>query len=75
MSKRVLVVEDQEDNMQIMNDMLASAGYQVIKLTRAIKLCFEEEGVELAHPWRHVVLEPNGARDEPPTGDRDSNSR
>ncbi len=31
MSKRVLVVEDQEDNMQIMNDMLASAGYQVIK--------------------------------------------
>ncbi len=31
MSKRVLVVEDQEDNMQIMNDMLASAGYEVIK--------------------------------------------
>ncbi len=29
MSKRVLVVEDQEDNMQIMNDMLISAGYQV----------------------------------------------
>ena len=31
MSKRVLVVEDQEDNMQIMNDMLSSAGYVVIK--------------------------------------------
>lgn len=31
MSKRVLVVEDQEDNMQIMNDMLSSAGYEVIK--------------------------------------------
>ncbi len=31
MSKRVLVVEDQEDNMQIMNDMLASAGYEVLK--------------------------------------------
>ncbi len=30
MSKRVLVVEDQEDNMQIMDDMLASAGYGVI---------------------------------------------
>ncbi len=30
MSKRVLVVEDQEDNMQIMNDMLASAGYEVV---------------------------------------------
>ncbi len=31
MSKRVLVVEDQEDNMQIMNDMLSNAGYEVIK--------------------------------------------
>ncbi len=31
MSKRILVVEDQEDNMRIMNDMLSSAGYQVIK--------------------------------------------
>jgi two-component system cell cycle response regulator DivK len=31
MSKRVLVVEDQEDNMHIMNDMLTSAGYEVIK--------------------------------------------
>ena len=31
MSKRVLVVEDQEDNMQIMDDMLSSAGYEVIK--------------------------------------------
>ncbi len=31
MSKRVLVVEDQEDNMRIMNDMLASAGYEVVK--------------------------------------------
>ncbi len=31
MSKRVLVVEDQEDNMAIMNDMLSSAGYEVMK--------------------------------------------
>ncbi len=30
MSKRVLVVEDQEDIMLIMNDMLSSAGYEVI---------------------------------------------
>ncbi len=30
MSKRVLVVEDQEDNMRIMNDVLANAGYEVI---------------------------------------------
>ncbi len=42
MSKRVLVVEDQEDNMQIMNDMLASAGYQVIQAVTG------HEGVAMA---------------------------
>ncbi len=31
MSKRILVVEDQEDNMRIMIDALSSAGYEVIK--------------------------------------------
>lgn len=31
MSKRVLVVEDQEDNMQILRDLLSNAGYQVIE--------------------------------------------
>jgi two-component system cell cycle response regulator DivK len=29
MSKRILVVEDQEDNMQILRDVLASADYQI----------------------------------------------
>jgi two-component system cell cycle response regulator DivK len=29
MSKRILVVEDQEDNMQILRDVLVSADYQV----------------------------------------------
>ncbi len=42
MSKRVLVVEDQEDNMQIMNDALASAGYQVIEAVTG------SEGVAMA---------------------------
>jgi len=28
MSKRILVVEDQEDNRQIPRDLLGSAGYQ-----------------------------------------------
>ncbi len=42
MSKQVLVVEDQEDNMQIMNDMLASAGYEVIKAVTG------HEGVAMA---------------------------
>ncbi len=42
MSQRVLVVEDQEDNMQIMDDMLASAGYEVIKAVAG------DEGVAMA---------------------------
>ncbi len=31
MSKRILVVEDQEDNRKIMRDLLSSAGYEVIE--------------------------------------------
>ena len=29
MTKRILVVEDQEDNRQILRDLLASAGYEM----------------------------------------------
>jgi len=42
MSKRVLVVEDHEDNMRIMSDMLSSAGYEVIKAVTGV------EGVAMA---------------------------
>ncbi len=42
MSKRVLVVEDHEDNMRIMSDMLASAGYEVIGAVTGV------EGVAMA---------------------------
>jgi two-component system cell cycle response regulator DivK len=31
MSELILVVEDQEDNMQILRDLLSSAGYEVIE--------------------------------------------
>jgi len=31
MTKRILVIEDQEDNRQIMQDMLSHAGYQVLQ--------------------------------------------
>ena len=31
MTKRILVVEDQEDNRQILRDLLASAGYEMIE--------------------------------------------
>ncbi len=50
MSKRVLVVEDQEDNMQIMNDMLASAGYQVIQAVTGI------EGVAMAESHKPDLI-------------------
>jgi two-component system, cell cycle response regulator DivK len=30
MSRRILVVEDQADNRQILNDLLASVGYEII---------------------------------------------
>jgi two-component system cell cycle response regulator DivK len=31
MSKRILVVEDQEDNRQILRDLLASAGFEMLE--------------------------------------------
>jgi two-component system cell cycle response regulator DivK len=31
MSRRILVVEDQEDNRRILNDLLTNAGYEIIQ--------------------------------------------
>ncbi len=42
MSKRVLVVEDQEDNRRIMRDLLTSAGYEMLEAVSG------EEGVAVA---------------------------
>ena len=42
MSKRVLVVEDQADNLQIMVDMLSHDGYEVLKAVTG------DEGVAMA---------------------------
>jgi two-component system, cell cycle response regulator DivK len=42
MSKRILVVEDQEDNRRIVRDLLTSAGYALIEATDG------EAGVRLA---------------------------
>jgi two-component system cell cycle response regulator DivK len=50
MSKRVLVVEDQEDNFQIMNDMLTSAGYEVIKAVTG------DEGVAMAESHKPDLI-------------------
>ena len=42
MTKRILVVEDQEDNRQIIRDLLASVGYEMIEAHDG------EQGVTLA---------------------------
>ncbi len=42
MSKRILIIEDQEDNRQIMHDLLAASGYQSIEATTG------EDGLALA---------------------------
>ena len=43
MSKRILVVEDQEDNRQILRDLLTSVGYEII---------VAENGMDGARPPR-----------------------
>jgi two-component system cell cycle response regulator DivK len=42
MNKRILVIEDQEDNRQIVRDLMAASGYELIEATTG------EEGIEAA---------------------------
>ena len=42
MAKRILVVEDQEDNRQIVRDLLTNSGYEVIEALTG------EEGINIA---------------------------
>ena len=42
MTKRILVVEDQEDNRRIVRDLLSASGYQLVEATTG------EEGLKLA---------------------------
>src|SRR5918995_3492718 len=50
MTKRILVVEDQEDNRRIIRDLLMSAGYELIEATDG------EEGVRLAGSERPDLI-------------------
>jgi two-component system cell cycle response regulator DivK len=50
MNRRILVVEDQEDNRRILRDLLASAGYEMIEAVTG------EEGVALAAARRPDLI-------------------
>ncbi len=50
MSKRILVVEDQEDNRRIVRDLLTSAGYEMIEAVTG------EEGVAAAETHRPDLI-------------------
>ena len=50
MSKRILVVEDHEDNRRIMRDLLTSGGYEMIEAVTG------EEGVTLAERERPDLI-------------------
>jgi two-component system, cell cycle response regulator DivK len=59
MSKRILVIEDQEDNRQILRDLLTNADFEVIEAEDG------EEGVAAAaapkarsHPDGHSAPDP-----------------
>ena len=50
MTKRILVVEDQPDNLQILRDLLTSAGYEMIEAVDG------EEGVRAAKAHRPDLI-------------------
>ena len=50
MAKRILIVEDQEDNRMIMRDVLSSAGYDRIEAVNG------EDGAKLAHSERPDLI-------------------
>ncbi len=50
MSRRILIVEDQEDNRRILRDLLTSAGYDLVEATDGL------EGVERAATERPDLI-------------------
>jgi len=50
MTKRILVVEDQADNLQILRDLLTVAGYEIVEATDG------EEGVKAARHHRPDLI-------------------
>ncbi len=50
MSKRILIVEDQEDNRRILRDLLTSAGFELVEAGTG------EEGVAMAEAHRPDLI-------------------
>ena len=50
MKKRILIVEDQEDNRKILRDLLTSVGYDLVEATTG------EEGVAMAEKERPDLI-------------------
>jgi len=50
MSKRILVVEDQDDNRRILRDLLTSAGYEMVEAVTG------KEGVSMAQTHRPDLI-------------------
>jgi two-component system cell cycle response regulator DivK len=50
MSKRILVIEDQEDNRKIVRDLVTASGYELVEATTG------EEGLELAESERPDLI-------------------
>jgi len=50
MGKRILVIEDQEDNRRILRDLLTSVGYEIIEAVTG------EEGVAMAETVRPDLI-------------------
>ena len=50
MTKRILIIEDQEDNRAIMRDLLTAAGFELIEAANG------EEGVKLAQSERPDLI-------------------
>ena len=50
MGKRILVIEDQEDNRQIVRDLMTASGYELIEATTG------EEGLEAASRERPDLI-------------------
>jgi CheY-like chemotaxis protein len=57
MSKRILVVEDQEDDRQIIRDMLAGSGYTLTEAKDGEEAPAEVAKEPRSHPDRNPVAE------------------